>query len=547
MYFNENHNVEPLYVPKKNAMCAANVNSQWYRARVVEPKEHATSVVFLVDTGETTLVHNSVLHILESEFFSHADGVLHFTLTDVKPLGHHNEFSSTCIDEFKKVCNNAKLFATVIDKDENVNIICLVAKYEDSKEININAHLVLKGFASEVAYNKDNDGDNDDIDHDNSSNASKNSIQMNSNYSLMQASPSTGTAIARIEVKIVHCLSPGEFYVNKVSELDAIDTLQNDLQDQMDQCVGIKENWIEKDDCYVRAICTKTMKLWYRGKITKIEDGEFHVFLRDFGDTVRVTSSKDLAQTIPEMELLPNAAIQCHLANVAPNKSADWSHLVKDKFPDLIKHFDQIGISFMEAFKTNASNAVLLWGMKSATQHALKPTVFEWVCINEHLVYQGHAKFSRIENDADLSIGSFCELVESIPKNDSNVDTQEIPISDDELDTSMKQWLPPEWPGKMIFSCIPTHIDGDLNIYLHDKKKRHLLNSMQSTINEQIKSMDFPWENQIWRENEPCLARYPVDSQYYRGIVRMVNVTLKMCKVREILLYRKRKLTKQMY
>ena len=58
---------------------------------------------------------------------------------------------------------------------------------------------------------------------------------------------------------------------------------------------------------------------WYRGRVTKLEDGDCEVFFADYGD--RDTVPKDKVRKIPNDDKLtdfPLQGIECKLADIQP-------------------------------------------------------------------------------------------------------------------------------------------------------------------------------------------------------------------------------------
>ena len=75
--------------------------------------------------------------------------------------------------------------------------------------------------------------------------------------------------------------------------------------------------------------------MWYRGRITKVVDGQFvEVCFVDFGnhETVPVSKVKTIKEEWTE---LPAQAIQCSLASISPVSGPTWPDDIVDRFKNL--------------------------------------------------------------------------------------------------------------------------------------------------------------------------------------------------------------------
>ena len=75
--------------------------------------------------------------------------------------------------------------------------------------------------------------------------------------------------------------------------------------------------------------------MWYRGRITKVADGQFvEVSYIDFGnfETVPVSKVKTIKEEWTE---LPAQAIQCSVASISPVSGPTWPDAFVDRFKNL--------------------------------------------------------------------------------------------------------------------------------------------------------------------------------------------------------------------
>lgn len=520
-YNGNNQNYDTLYVPKTEMMCAAKINDEWYRGRIIKSPIKGITTVFLVDTGETKMLSWKVLRTLDDNYFSASDGVIQFYLTDIN--GYESiPFSSECIKEFEKLCKYSDLTAKVNKSIGQVYSITLSAKTPANKQIQINSYLVRKGLASSTSFIS-LDGSDDE-----------------SNQLFDQSIKPQQKAADRVNVKIVNYISPSEFYINYEHKFNKIMQLQTHLQIFLEDSHSIarKSNWNLRDKCYVRAKLTKKHKLWYRGQIIQIQCGFYQVFLRDMGYTVKIVSNEDLADTHKPFESAQSAAVKCHLAFVEPANCCEWSLAANDKFIEISQRFENLSVSIPDIRSNDISTGVVLWGLESEKITALEPTITNWTNINCQLVYQGLGHLTESIETFDfhpmkssVEVDKYSPMLNDVIAQLSDQSNHAKLDFSDETIYDLKSWLPAERTTKKTFTCIPTYIDDDLNIYLHEEQHDVLLKSMKEKISEKYAN-GAPVAS-VWLQNEPCMAKY-ADGFYYRAVVKMVNSQVRKCAVIKI-------------
>lgn len=116
-------------------------------------------------------------------------------------------------------------------------------------------------------------------------------------------------------------------------------------------------------------------------------------------------------------------------------------------------------------------------------------------------------------------------------------DTQNIPNVDFTLDMAVdskacgeptvftakapEAWLQSKPIDKSIFAAIPTYVDYEAVIYLHDANDEAILNEIREIIMKTYGEYQLPKSFvPIYTPGQACLVRYHVDKRFYRGIVQ---------------------------
>lgn len=96
------------------------------------------------------------------------------------------------------------------------------------------------------------------------------------------------------------------------------------------------------------------------------------------------------------------------------------------------------------------------------------------------------------------------------------------------------EWLPAEPLRAVEFTALPTYIDNEGVIYLHDVSQEDDLEFIRDTLEMAFKEEDPKASYCTWRVGEPCVARYYLDSKFYRGTVLEVNHDQANCLVQYV-------------
>lgn len=464
-YSGKRRTIEFPYIPESETFCAAFVENNWHRARVISHGNDACDA-FLIDSGEIRKIKLPALRWLEDRFFRIPWGASRFILLKSKVV--------VLKTVFVEIDHSFGSFPT--------NYVVFL-----SPEIN------------EISGSNGMDYAN------NFENVIANDVNLEC---CREESPK------RI-VKMSFCISPNEFYLQLESEREKLVQLQNELQ--VLNAVPSnqpKEHWKVGQNCYVRTKMLTTLReRWYRGKILAIGDGNWKVFLRDYGNIVCVTTPGSLANDSGKFETIENAAIKCSLAFIPPTTTSEWSLAAIKIFHELYRNYEQLAVTLPQNQLQSNSRPVTLWGLKSVSVSALTPTICEWSNINKEMVLLAQPTEKIFANNMNLD--------------NSRAPENKVEFLDGARCPKLISWSAVEPITQTNFTCVPTYVSDDLVIYFHSAEEEKNLKSMRETAIDEFTGCKN--NNEIkWTPNEACMARF-TDGAYYRAII--VTVTEKSAEV----------------
>ncbi|XP_054728957.1 uncharacterized protein LOC129237971 [Anastrepha obliqua] len=328
---------------------------------------------------------------------------------------------------------------------------------------------------------------------------------------------------------------------------------------------------------------SSSQREWYRAIIilikTEVECQTYTVFLRDIGATIAGITGDQLRVIDHQWDRVTNAVYRCHLACVEPTGGmSTWSHSAIDYFKHTVISFESLSAT-MQGKRTPDSNSlpIVLWGTITETEDPLAPCISKHSIINRILVKAGLAhSVQRLDVTEQLDKLLQMELAEGEitmeewnknfsanaaikeidrcaqqPTNDFNKwkdtdnfvraderhDGEHIPQLNFILDIEMNDeasskptvftakapeaWLHSKPNDKSIFAAIPTYVDYEAIIYLHDANDEDLLNEMRAHFMKIYSEYQLP--NAFvptYTPGQGCLVRYHVDKRLYRGIIQ---------------------------
>ncbi|CAH2216434.1 jg22308 [Pararge aegeria aegeria] len=113
-----------------------------------------------------------------------------------------------------------------------------------------------------------------------------------------------------------------------------------------------------------------------------------------------------------------------------------------------------------------------------------------------------------------------------------NEENKEEPNSSDTIFIS--DWLPAEPLPCIEFTAMPTFIDNNGVIYLHDISQQDTLDLIRKALDVRFKSPDPKAKFVKWTVGEPCVALFFLDNRFYRGRVIEVNDETSSCLIHYI-------------
>ncbi|XP_063368048.1 uncharacterized protein LOC134656443 [Cydia amplana] len=173
---------------------------------------------------------------------------------------------------------------------------------------------------------------------------------------------------------------------------------------------------------------------------------------------------------------------------------------------------------------------IQLWVYHTELGSALEPNESEWRCLNAELASRGLAIDTRQIEGATSGDDELCFL----NLRGSVKEWLLPPLAGSTGSDDGAEWLPAEPLQAQEFTALPTYIDNDGIIYLHDVSQDDDLEFIRDTLEMAFKEEDPKAPYCSWRVGELCVARYYLDSKFYRGTVLEVNPEQANCLVQYV-------------
>ncbi|XP_061705658.1 uncharacterized protein LOC133516656 [Cydia pomonella] len=254
----------------------------------------------------------------------------------------------------------------------------------------------------------------------------------------------------RLEAKILHCESPSLIYISLVHQQKAFNELFEDIQKfYAKRKTPRRERWKVNDRCC--AFCMQS-QTWRRATILKTKKDQVIVFFTDFAQTETVPIS-NLKKVHPNFEVIGDAAIKCHLAELMP-ANGEWPSLTKEFLKDKLEEYKRVFVTKVGEFKReDKSMPVQLWVYHTELGSALEPNESEWRCLNAELASRGLAVDTRqIEG---VTSGQDDEL-RFLNVRGSVQEWLLPPLPGSTSSDEVAEWLPAEPLRAVEFTALPT-------------------------------------------------------------------------------------------
>ncbi|CAH2085525.1 unnamed protein product [Euphydryas editha] len=361
----------------------------------------------------------------------------------------------------------------------------------------------------------------------------------------------------RLEVKILNYQSPSLIYVSLVHQQKIFTDLFENIQKyySKNKTQG-KKDWKIEDRCCT--ICNQS-QTWRRAAILEINGENAKVFYSDFAcvETVPISNLREMPQ---EFASIGDAAVMCHLSGVIPAVGEEWPSLTKEYLKELLDAYKRVFMTKIGTFK-GKSMPVELWVYHTVQGGALDANTSEWRCLNKKIIDQGlgvpdkSQELSDSDKDAQNSgedTLSFLNMsgsvrdwlqIEPIPLKPLKINPDSESNSSTPVDIDVKtetdhpnqntvfisDWLPPEPLSSNEITAMPTYIDNDGVIYLHDISQQDTLELIRKALDVRFKNPDPKAKYVKWTVGEPCIALYFLDNRFYRGRVLKVYDETSSC------------------
>ncbi|XP_058443250.1 RING finger protein 17 isoform X2 [Malaya genurostris] len=515
----------------------------WRRGRVLKLGEAHCEIVS-VDTGHRLLIPWQDIRYIPKQFCTQAEFVVCCKLLHIQPFKQYNyRWTDEAIADFNRLANSNSVFQIIVDnRDVDLSydvVLYIVRKRYDTC---VNALMVKNGFAvstgsESIVVERAKDVPEEDIV------AACDSASVKTTGSKSSTSEKRKT---RVRVEILRVVSPGEFYISLVKNASGVSQMQEEIQNRMDDKM---DDGDDKKEWKVGELCLvfPTLMLpgtdgisceWYRARVIEIvDDSNYTVFLIDKAYTMNAHYS-NMSAIPDDLKQVHPAAIRCFLACIGPTGNNEaWSSSVIDAFKVAIDKFECFAIS-LHGRSVNDSLPVILWGMIAESAKALSPQLFQYANINNNLVQYGYVhlkeKFmplsaaSSVEEELLRHYQAFDQFFQALdvdmeeplvePSYSGSCDTYQDDLTDEP--TPIDRWLPAKPIDKTIFVGVPTYVDNNGVIYLHDMEKESILTALKKVINGKFEGSQQLPSDKFYSNGEPCLAKFHIDDQFYRALIR---------------------------
>ncbi|XP_058824546.1 uncharacterized protein LOC131685101 isoform X2 [Topomyia yanbarensis] len=541
------------YLPHVGMVCAfvekdADDAAIWRRGRVLKVAEAHCEIVS-VDTGHRLLIPWQDIRYVPKQFCSPAEFAVCCKLMHIQPFKQHNyRWTDEAMADFNRLANSNSVFQIIVDS-KDIERCYDVALYVVRKRYDtcVNGLMVKNGFAVSTGQESTVVERIKDVpEEERVSMTGGDAASVRTSGSKSSTSEKRNT---RVRVEILRVVSPGEFYVSLIKNSGGVAQMQEEIQNRMDDKMDDgddKTNWKVGELCLVFPTMIAAHSPgndgigceWYRARVIEIvDDSNYTVFLIDKAYTMNAHYSNMCA--IPaDLKQVHPAAIRCFMACIGPTGNQEtWSSSVIDAFKVAIEKFECFSIS-LHGRSVNDSLPVILWGMTAESAKALSPQLFQYANVNNNLVQYGYVhlkeKFlplsaaSSVEEELMRHYETFenffhtldVEMEEPLvePSYSGSCDTYQEDLKDDP--TPIDRWLPAKPIDKTIFVAVPTYVDNNGVIYLHDVEKEPVLTALKKVINGKFDGSRQLPSDKFYSNGEPCLAKFHIDDQFYRAVIR---------------------------
>ncbi|KAJ9579969.1 hypothetical protein L9F63_004352, partial [Diploptera punctata] len=572
-----------IYKPQIGMPCAAKytVDKRWYRAKIIDLPGNKMVEVYYVDFGNQEVIPWTLLRKIQPQFLRIAAQGIHCSMSDVMPK---QQQWTQDVANFMIKQTAEKVLKLYIDEVQRHQLKVTLYYPKNDIDLCINGLIVREGFATSVGvssslveYHKmdsllytvppplttkvqptksSKKKPVMNVKSQSSVGASNPPPHMRTSEETTEVTPEDPF---RLEVKVLSCPSPSCIYVMLINFSEQIKKfcLMCELQEFYSSSRSHVDKWEVNNKCSAFSV---KRKMWYRAIVIELlPDDQAKVFMKDFAE-VETVPILNLQLLDPKFLQIRDGAIKCHLAGIkAAGDKNEWPTLACEYLNELIDKYSDTCIAKKGEIEDN-SLPVELWVKRIICGGPLEPTREEWFTLNRQLIDQGLAIPVKGESEAEsipslqvlreleerseetikdnvtewLKLSSQIEGSSKTESSDVPIESNDDGISDidgtsieDEaaaIPSEITDWLPALPITKKQFKAVPTFVDDECYIYLHDyEQNSDTLTIIGNALHSRFKKSEPKPHDQYWFPNQLCIAQYHTDKKWYRGKVMQVN------------------------
>ncbi|CAH0584434.1 unnamed protein product [Chrysodeixis includens] len=587
-----------VYLPEIGMVCAVNVEKhavegagqsrvRWARGVVRALAGRGRLRVLLPDTGRALLLHWHALRYLRHKHTTLSALATECHLAGITP--YNKKWSTASVDllqqyegkvlELQAEDNRNRDYrsrgsvgVTLYDRTDNDNVVCINNEMIRHKfAITFGVYGFNKDLVEEqVVTNKSplHEPSPPKPKQEKITILSRNDTEKKVKHDTSDELEAKDKGPLKLEARILHYQSPSHIYVSLIQQEKSYNAMFANIQDYFAKNKNqSKDDWKVGDNCCALCIQSQT---WRRAVIIELESENAKLFYSDFA-VIETVPQAGLRELPPEFASLGNAAMKCHLHGIMPAVGQEWPSLTKEYLKELLDAYKRIFITILGNF-TDKSMPIEIWVYHTTQGSALEANKSEWRCLNKKIVEQGlgvpdKSQVTPEKKDEDLSdtlsflniTGSVNDWLQLDPipmvplktlmedKADDDIGRiTPVSIKEGEENAGAKErteqsnvmyitdWLPPEPLSNKEFKALPTYIDNNGIVYLHDVSQNDTLDLIRKALDVRFKKPDPKARYNTWTVGEPCVALFFLDSRYYRGRVLQVNKEDSTCLIHYI-------------
>lgn len=334
----------------------------------------------------------------------------------------------------------------------------------------------------------------------------------------------------RYDVKMYELISPSEFYViGDEDEGQAERNMHKEIQSFVENSKLARAN--EKPLAVDSKCFVFHEDAWHRAEICALSSNNstYKVVLCDTNQLVAI-EAHNVAELPKSFYDKSVTLIKCELANLVPSAGRKtWTAAAIDWMDERLKAVTRLAVEFNGVSMNTAHNVnpVTLYGYEflNCSQRG-REKVRGWFSFNEQMHNFGLAAMYRFKPAADAyspsTIDELADLVAAEEAEKAKQKERDASLKEQfKMARQIKAWLPAKKLTKTIFSGVPTNIDTNGIVYVHDSTQADELKELREDIKAYVETYaeETTPKQHVYQVGEPCLAEFYLDSNWYRAVV----------------------------